>query len=83
MSHNYYLALVEPDNSVVILQNTKQNKVQLKQYLTENSRVYRVRGHTVDNAIEVLGNELGVSLIHKKLPRKVKYDTVEEISLED
>ena len=82
-SQSYYVAVVEPNNSVVIKQNTKKNRKFLQNIVTKDSKIYRVRGHTVRDAINVLSSHLGVDLIQTVLPRESKYNEFEEISLEE
>lgn len=80
-TQNYYIAVVEPDNSVIIKQNTKASREILKRIVTKNSKIYRVRGHTVQDAVNILSKHLDKKLIQTVLPRKTKYPDVEQINL--
>ena len=78
MPYKYYIAVVYDDDTVLLRQNDKFQRQIVKQYLTEKSKIYRVRGHTVDHAVRELSEFLGRPLT-KVNSRRKKYEKVSEI----
>lgn len=82
-SYSYYIALVEPDNTVIIRQNDKHNRAIIKNLLTEKTKIYRVRGHTISEAVSELSKYLGVELVREKRTKRKQYREIEELKSEE
>ena len=81
--YNYYIALVEPDNTVIIRQNDRNNRALIKGFLKKHTKIYRVRGHTVDEAVAELSKFLGVALKKTTSRKQSVYNAVDELTESD
>lgn len=82
MQKKYYAVVLDTTtNEIRVTPNTIKGREKLKEFVNENSKIYRVGAQNQTEVAKVLGDELGIELTEVKIKYTKNIPTVCEIEL--